>query len=187
MKDRPPPEGVEEIPGMIYAGTVGKFEVHVEALRQAPSFANGSPGAHGSRRVPSVRARLPTRGKKGRALPALFGGQCVGEERSAATSRRTKGQPMIAAFEGSTRDLERLDALCLECWSAVTRVGNPIGMTRVRSAGRMHVWPGDPDEIAALLMARGFRCRFAQPREVLWRDEPLTHAETTVLVLGVGT
>lgn len=87
---------------------------------------------------------------------------------------------MIRTFEGRARDLDRLDALCVECWLAVTRVGNPIGMTRVRSAGRLHVWPGDPDDIAALLFERGFLCA-SESRP----DAQGTTTETTVTVLGV--
>ena len=80
-------------------------------------------------------------------------------------------------FAGSKTDLDRLDALCVEVWAAVTRVGNPIGMTRVRSGGRVHPWPGDPDDIASVLMERGFACHF---------EHPITDAmrETVVIVTG---
>lgn len=66
-------------------------------------------------------------------------------------------------FAGSKRDLEQLDALCVEVWSAMVRDsvrltsdGPAGGLTRVQAAGRVQVWPGDPDDVATMLMARGF-------------------------------
>ena len=82
-------------------------------------------------------------------------------------------------FAGSKRELEQLDALCVELWRATTRVVNPIGMTRVRSAGRVHPWPGDPDDIASVLMERGFSCPLEQSQP---RGETLR--ETIVVVTG---
>jgi hypothetical protein len=98
------------------------------------------------------------------------------------TTGRTKGFPPVI-FEGTARDLVRLDALCLECWRAVTRVGNPIGVSRVQSAARTHPWPGDPDEIAALLASRGFRCRLDLAAARMPSGEAV---ETIVTVLGVA-
>lgn len=69
----------------------------------------------------------------------------------------------MIVFEGSKKDLERLDELHLAAWrAAAAGLEYRGGISRVRSAGRMHVWPGDPDEVAAALTSSGFRCK-------LWR------------------
>jgi hypothetical protein len=81
-------------------------------------------------------------------------------------------------FHGTKKDLERLDELHLAAWlAAVASLEYRGGLSRVRSGGRVHVWPGDPDDVAAALTSSGFRCK-------LWRVVDATVETYFVEVLG---
>jgi len=57
----------------------------------------------------------------------------------------------------STVDTKKLDALCIGAW-ALRDDGllASRAITRVLAAGRTHAWPGDPDDVALLLVRNGF-------------------------------
>jgi hypothetical protein len=66
----------------------------------------------------------------------------------------------VNLFEGTKKDLERLDALHLAAWQTAGVSLEWRGqLTRVDSAGRVHAWPGDPDDVAAAIGAIGYRAR----------------------------
>lgn len=77
--------------------------------------------------------------------------------------------------EPPATDLERLDGAHVAAWQQPRASLPPL--TRVLSADRTHVWPGDPDDVGDWLAHNGFRFAF---RDVEGRDG---RGETLVLVL----